>query len=88
MSAAPPAPALRVARPTGDLDRLRSFYCNGLGFEPIGGFHDHDGIDGLTPGHRGWPYHLEFTHHRGHPAPCSTSPLICRIVLYHGDWTA
>jgi len=32
----------------------------------VGSFDDHNGFDGVMLGHPGWPYHLEFTHHRGH----------------------
>jgi catechol 2,3-dioxygenase-like lactoylglutathione lyase family enzyme len=67
------APQLRVARPTTDLQRLLKFYCEGLGFETIGSFDDHDGFDGLMLGHPGWPYHLEFTRQRGHDAPRAPS---------------
>lgn len=62
----PPVPILRVARPTDDIEALRLFYVNGLGFEVLGTFVDHDGFDGLMLGHGDWPYHLEFTHRRGH----------------------
>lgn len=44
------------------------FYRDGLGFEIIGSFEDHAGFDGVMLGHSGLPYHLEFTHHRGHEA--------------------
>jgi catechol 2,3-dioxygenase-like lactoylglutathione lyase family enzyme len=57
---------LRVARPSDDLERLLAFYQGGLGFEVLGRFEDHDGFDGVMVGHRAQPYHLEFTHQRGH----------------------
>lgn len=59
-------PVLRVARPTDDIARLRPFYEAGLGFEVLASFEGHNGFDGLILGHPHWPYHLEFTHHRGH----------------------
>jgi len=40
-------------------------YAEGLGFEILGDFSDHDGFDGVFLGHPDQPYHLEFTHHRG-----------------------
>jgi catechol 2,3-dioxygenase-like lactoylglutathione lyase family enzyme len=55
-------PVLRVARPTDDLEALRAFYVEGLGFEVLSSFEDHDGFSGLILGHPGQPYHLEFTH--------------------------
>ena len=59
-------PTLRVARPTDDLDALLPFYVDGLGFEVLFRFGGHDAFDGVMVGHPGHPYHLEFTHHRGH----------------------
>jgi len=40
-------------------------YIDGLGFELLGSFVDHDGFDGAFVGHRQHLYHLEFTHRRG-----------------------
>ncbi len=57
---------LRVARPTDHLDEIAEMYANGLGFERLGSFEDHDGFDGVMLGHKGLGYHFEFTHHRGH----------------------
>lgn len=62
------APKLRIARPADDPQALLRFYRDGLGLEVIGGFQDHVGFDGVFLGRRGWPYHLAFTTHRGHPA--------------------
>lgn len=59
---------LRVARPTDDLPEIVRFYRDGLGFEVIGSFADHDGFDGVMLGHARLAYHLEFTHHRGRQA--------------------
>lgn len=60
-------PVLRVARGTNDLAPLRRFYGDGLGFEEVSGFRDHNGYDGVMMGHPNWPYHLEFTVRHGHP---------------------
>ena len=57
---------LRVARPTDNIQDLIRFYRDGLGFEIIGSFEDHQGFDGVMLGHASLSYHLEFTHHRGH----------------------
>lgn len=59
-------PILRVARPTDSLDALLPFYVNGLGFEVLYRFDGHDSFDGVMVGRPGHPYHLEFTHQRGH----------------------
>ena len=56
---------LRIARPTDHLQALVEMYRDGLGFEVLGGFTDHEGFDGAMLGHKGAGYHLEFTHHRG-----------------------
>jgi catechol 2,3-dioxygenase-like lactoylglutathione lyase family enzyme len=59
---------LRVARPTDDLVAAVAFYRDGLGFEVLYEFRDHDGFDGVMLGHRGAAYHLEFTRKVGHAA--------------------
>ena len=59
---------LRVARPSDNFEEVVRFYREGLGFDLLGSFIDHDGFDGVMLGHPGQPYHLEFTRHRGHPA--------------------
>ena len=57
---------LRVARPTDNLSAVVKFYRDGLGFEVLYQFHDHDGFDGVMLGRKEGVYHLEFTHKRGH----------------------
>ena len=59
---------LRIARPTDHMDDVIRFYREGLGFEVIGAFQDHDDFDGVMLGHPGGSYHLEFTHKHGEPA--------------------
>src|SRR5262245_64193241 len=59
---------LRVARSTDNLTEVVQFYRDGLGFEVLYEFNDHDGFDGIMLGHKGATYHLEFTHKRGHTA--------------------
>ncbi len=84
------APVLRVARPTDNISRLRNFYETGLGFVQLAAFEDHQGFDGLILGHAQWPYHLEFTHQRGHTigrAP-SADNLIVLYLPDHADWVA
>jgi catechol 2,3-dioxygenase-like lactoylglutathione lyase family enzyme len=58
---------LRVARPSDNLPEILKFYRDGLGFELIDSFEGHHGFDGVMLGHAHLSYHLEFTHHRGHP---------------------
>ena len=59
---------LRVARPSDDLCAVTQFYRDGLGFEVLSEFTDHDGFDGVMLGGRGAAYHLEFTRKAGHRA--------------------
>ena len=59
---------LRVARPTTNIEELIHFYGDGLGFEVIASFWDHDGFDGVMLGHSDEQYHLEFTRKQGHVA--------------------
>ena len=58
---------LRVARPSDDLEAVVRFYRDGLGFDVLYEFRDHDGFDGVMLGRRGAAYHLEFTRKAGHP---------------------
>lgn len=61
-------PVLRIARPTDNIDALKPFYRDGLGFDLLFEFHDHDGFDGAMFGLMGAPYHFEFTRHPDHIA--------------------
>ncbi len=79
---------LRVARPTDNLDAVIKFYRDGLGFEVLYQFNDHDGFDGIMLGFKGTPYHLEFTRKQGHlagRAPTQDNLLV--LYLPNGeDW--
>jgi catechol 2,3-dioxygenase-like lactoylglutathione lyase family enzyme len=57
---------LRIARPTGDVAAAVRFYREGLGFQLLYEFRDHDGFDGVMLGHAEAAYHLEFTRAPGH----------------------
>ncbi len=59
---------LRVARPTDNLDAVVNFYRDGLGFDVLYEFKNHDGFDGVMIGRKGAPFHLEFTRKAGHKA--------------------
>lgn len=65
---------LRVARPTDDLEAVVTFYRDGMGFEVLGSFEDHQGFDGVMLGHAGMGYHLELTHERGHKMGRAPNP--------------
>ena len=85
-----PTPILRVARPTDNLDALRPFYENGLGFKLLASFHDHAGFDGMIFGHESAPYHLEFTRAHGHAA--GRAPTRDNLLVWYipevGQWVA
>ena len=57
---------MRVARPTDNLPEVIRFYRDGLGLEVLASFSGHNDFDGVILGRKGFPYHLEFTHKRGH----------------------
>ena len=38
---------MRVARPTDNLEVISKMYSEGLGFDVIGSFKDHEGFDGV-----------------------------------------
>lgn len=65
---------LRIARATDRLPEMLRFYRDGLGLELLRSFEDHEGFDGIILGHCSWPYHLEFTHKRGHSAGRAPTP--------------
>ena len=85
-----PAPTLRVARPSDDLDALLPFYRDGLGLIVLYRFDDHDGFDGVMLGHEKAPYHFEFTRARGHTA--GRAPTADNLVVFYlpdaSEWQA
>lgn len=51
----------RFARHTNNIDKLRLFYTNILGFEVLGSFENHNNYDGIFLGKQNLDWHLEFT---------------------------
>lgn len=51
----------RFARHTNNLEQIKSFYIDILGFESLGGFENHNGYDGVFIGKSSENWHLEFT---------------------------
>lgn len=78
--AKPPA-ALRIARPTNDLDAVVNFYKNGLGLQELYRFQNHDGFDGVMLGFPGEAYHFEFTRAHGHDA--GRAPTQDNLVVFY-----
>ncbi|KAH8879649.1 hypothetical protein GQ53DRAFT_800146 [Thozetella sp. PMI_491] len=72
---------LRVARPTNNIEALLPFYCDGLGFEVLGQFDEHEGFDGILLGHKGMGYHLEFTRNRQHDA--GRAPTLDNLLVFY-----
>lgn len=80
----PKSSKIRMARPTDNLDLVSQMYIKGLGFEILARFENHQEFDGIVLGHDDWPYHLEFTHHRGSVAgKCPTRDNL--LVFYIPD---
>jgi YycE-like protein len=81
---------LRIARPTDRLAEVERQYIDGLGFERLGGFADHDGFDGVMLGHKGAGYHLEFTQEIGVPSDGrpSTEHLLVFYLPDSAAWQA
>ena len=52
---------LRVARHTNDLEKIKSFYIDVLGFELLGSFENHNNYDGVFIGKPNLDWHFEFT---------------------------
>ncbi|MCZ0875582.1 VOC family protein [Peribacillus sp. AS_2] len=72
---------IRVARPTDQLKKVVSFYCEGLGLKKIGSFEGHEGYDGIMIGLPDSSYHLEFTQHKdGSPCPAPSKDNL--LVFY------
>ena len=79
---------LRVARPTDNLPEIIQFYRDGLGFEVVGSFEDHEGFDGVMLGRPGAAYHLEFTRRRGHQSgrAATKDNLLVFYLPDAGEW--
>jgi catechol 2,3-dioxygenase-like lactoylglutathione lyase family enzyme len=78
--------AMRFARPTADLDRIRSFYEHVVGLPLLWSFVDHDGFDGAIFGLPDERAQLEIVRspHGDVPAPTYEDVL----VLYQSDTSA
>lgn len=83
---------LRVARPTDNIEPLRKFYIDGLGFKILFEFGGHDGFDGLIIGLEtpGASYHLEFVSKEGHKV--GRAPTEDNLLVFYlpdeGMWKA
>lgn len=55
---------IRIARPSDNIDDLKKFYIEGLGFSTVSEF-ELDGYRGIILSHKNHGYHLEFIHEYG-----------------------
>ncbi len=76
-----PIVQIRIARPTGQIDRVAAFYRDGLGLPIIYSYMDDADYDGVMFGLPGREYHLEITRHTG-DGPCPIPPPDNLLVLY------
>ena len=76
-----PGIKMRIARPTDRLDEIVKFYRDGLSFQVLGSFEDHDGFDGVMLGQPGQQYHLEFTTKRGHSV--GRAPTLDNLLVFY-----
>jgi catechol 2,3-dioxygenase-like lactoylglutathione lyase family enzyme len=72
---------IRIARPTDKLDEVIRFYTDGLGFEILDRFENHQGFNGIMVGMPGEPYHFEFTHQQGHLVGCA--PTQDNLIVFY-----
>ena len=78
--------AMRVARPTLDLDRIRAFYENVVGLALLWSFADHDGFDGAIFGLPDERAQLEIVRSPHGDVPTPTNEDV--LVLYQSDTSA
>src|SRR5262249_52315070 len=80
---------LRIARLSADLLAAVKFYRDGLGFDVLYEFKDHDGFDAVMLGRHGAPYHLAFVHKAGHQVPPASThdDLLVFYLPDADDWS-
>jgi hypothetical protein len=83
-------PVMRAARACRDVDAIGRQYVEGLGFEVLSSWRDHEGFDGIILGHPRGPYHLEFIrdHHAAPPPPPHAEQLLEFYLADAGEWEA
>ncbi len=81
-----PLVAVRTARPTLDLDRIRTFYEHVVGLRLLWSFADHDGFDGAIFGLPDERAQLEIVRSPHGDVPTPTSEDV--LVLYHASTSA
>ena len=79
---------LRVARPTNNLKEAVKFFKEGLGFEIIASFENHEGFNGVMFGHKKISYHFEVTEQIGHSVEINPTQedLLVFYINDKSDW--
>jgi hypothetical protein len=72
---------LRIARLSANLAAAPAFYRDGLGFDVLYDFKDHDGFGAVMLGRRGAAYHLALVHKVGHRVRAGADPRRLARVL-------
>lgn len=72
---------IRLARPTSDLDKISQMYCDGLGWEVLGHFENHDHFSGVMIGKSELDYHIEFTQEDG--ADFAATPTAEDLLVFY-----
>ncbi|CAO3619748.1 unnamed protein product [Cunninghamella blakesleeana] len=74
----------RIARPTTQMEKIKTFYHEGLGLEIVGSFKNHEGYDGIMFGVPDKKYHLEFTCHKNDdPSILITPPSKDNLLVFY-----
>ena len=76
-----PVVQMRIARPSGQLERVVAFYRDGIGLPIIYSYVDDADYDGVIFGLPGKSVNLEITRHHG-DGPCPNPPPDNLLVLY------
>jgi catechol 2,3-dioxygenase-like lactoylglutathione lyase family enzyme len=58
---------LRVAKHTRSIKKMKTFYCERLGFKVLGTFENHQGYNGIFLGFEDANWHIEFTESEDQP---------------------
>jgi len=70
------------------LAQVIEFYRDGLGFELLAEFRDHEGFDGVIIGHKAAAYHLAFAQKAGYTA--GRAPTEDNLLVFYlpepGEW--
>lgn len=78
----------RIARPTNNMKEAVKFFKDGLGFEIISSFENHEGFNGIMFGHKEMNYHIEITEQIGHTVKIipTKDDLMIFYIKDKSDW--